>query len=316
MRAPKVMGLPPKMEIWLARGGAPPAQVAKVTVLEDEIDLDLDKPSSTKQPWWTSFTEAVRVGLAAQIDLGTQAPDDIDTIYVVGIGGGDPGPLLAAQADSGRLGIVPPGSATNTVNGEAALSTGGVDDWRRLVPLGPAAQPGTVAVSTALAGAPLLRGLIGGEPDHRPVNRALVGALWPALWGHSLANVWGVDSAADELGLWAADNLVPEGPLPSLRIENQPYGVLPATSLRRWQSTAGDPAIEARLVPLVRGLVDTWAAAALDGADDAGARTLVPLQPTRRRGRAGYLVDEAGTADASPRSGGDAGAAARFRRVE
>jgi hypothetical protein len=262
MRAPKVMGLPPKLEIWLARGGQPPAQAAKLTVLEDEIDLDLDKPSSTKQPWWTSFTEAVRVGLAAQIDLGTQAPDDIDAIYVVGIGGGDPGPLLAAQADSGRLGIVPPGSATNTVNGEAAISMGGADDWRRLVPVGPTGQAGTVAVSTALAGAPLLRGVIGGEPDHRPVNRALVGALWPALWGHSLANVWGVDSAADELGLWAADNLVPEGPLPSLRIENQPYGLLPATSLRRWQVAPGDPAIEERLVPLVRGLVDTWAAAA------------------------------------------------------
>jgi hypothetical protein len=262
MRAPKLMGLPPTLEIWLARGGQPPAQAAKLTVLVDEIDLDLDDPSSTKQPWWTSFKEAVRVGLAAEIDLGTGAPDDIDALYVVGIGGGDPGPLLAAQADSGRLGIVPPGSATNTVDGEAALSLGGVDDWRRLVPIGPTGQPGTAAVSTALAGAPQLRGIIGGEPDHRPLNRALVGTLWPALWGHSLANVWGADTQADEVGLWAADNLVPEGPLPSLRIENQPYGLLPATSLRRWQAAAGDPSIEGRLVPLVRGLVDTWAAAA------------------------------------------------------
>jgi hypothetical protein len=262
MRAPKLMGLPPTLEIWLARGGQPPVQAAKLTVLVDEIDLDLDDPSSTKQPWWTSFKEAVRVGLAAEIDLGTGTPDDIDALYVVGIGGGDPGPLLAAQADSGRLGIVPPGSATNTVNGEAAMSLGGVEDWRRIVPVGPTGQPGTAAISTALAGAPLLRGVIGGERDHRPLNRALVGTLWPALWGHSLANVWGIDSQADELGLWAADNLVPEGPLPSLRIENQPYGLLPATSLRRWQAAVGDPAIEGRLVPLVRGLVDTWAAAA------------------------------------------------------
>jgi hypothetical protein len=262
MRAPRVMGLPPTLEVWIARGGQPPAQAAKLTVLAGEIDLDLDDPGSTKQPWWTSFTEAVRVGLAAEIDLGTQAPTDIDAIYVVGIGGGDPGPLLAAQADSGRLGIVPPGSPTSTVNGEAALSLGGDDEWRRLVPIGPTGQPGTAAVSTALAGAPLLRGVIGGESDHRPLNRAIVGTLWPALWGHSLANVWGYESRADELGLWAADNLVPEGPLPSLRIENQPYGLLPVTSLRRWQAAAGDPAIETRLVPLVRGLVDTWARAA------------------------------------------------------
>jgi hypothetical protein len=262
MRAPRVLGLPPTLEIWIARGGQAPAQAARLTVLTSEIDLDLDDPTSTKQPWWTSFPEAVRVGLAAEIDLGMQSPDDIDALYVVGIGGGDPGPLLAAQADSGRLGIVPPGSATNTVNGEAALSLGDVDEWRRLVPVGPTVQAGTAAVSTTLAGAPLVRGVIGGENDHRPLNRALVGTLWPALWGHSLANVWGFDSRADELGLWAADNLVPEGPLPSMRIEEQPYGLLPATSLRRWAAATGDPAIEARLVPLVRGLVDAWAAAA------------------------------------------------------
>ena len=262
MRAPKVMGLPPTMELWFARGGRPPLLAATLTVLAEGVDLDLDDPSSTKQPWWVSFKEAVRVGLAAELDLGTAIPVDIDALYVVGIGGGDPGPLLTAQADAGRLGVLPPGSATNTVNGAEAVSLGDTDAWRRLVPVGTTEQAGTVAASTALAGAPVVRGVVGGERDHRPVNSALVGALWPALWGHSLANVWGYESLADELGLWAAANLVPEGPLPSLRIENQPYGLLPATSLHRWQAATGDPTIEARLVPLVRSLVDTWAAAA------------------------------------------------------
>lgn len=262
MRAPRVMGLPPTMEIWIARGGQAPAHAATLSVLTNDIDLDLDDPDSTSQPWWTSFPEAVRVGLAAEIDLGTAQPIDIDAVYVVGIGGGDPGPLLTAQANSGSLGIVPPGSATSSVNGEAALSLGDTDTWRRLVPVGPTAQAGTVAVSTALAGAPVVHGVVGGDADHRPLNRAVVGALWPALWGHSLANVWGYATEADELGLWAAANLVPEGPLPSMRIGTQPYGLLPATSLRRWRSATGDPAIEARLVPLVRELVGTWAAVA------------------------------------------------------
>jgi len=262
MRAPKVVGLPPAMELWLARGGAAPQLAAQLTVLAQDIDLDLDDPNSTEQPWWASFPEAVRVGLAAEIDLGPDQPQDIDALYVVGIGGGDPGPLLTAQADSGRLGIVPPGSATSSVDGEAAVSLGDADAWRRLVPVGTTAQPGTAAVSKAVVGAPLVRGVIGGERDHGPVNRALMGALWPALWGHALANVWGYGSQADELGLWAAANLVPEGPLPAMRIENQPYGLLPATSLHRWKAATGDPGIEGRLVPLVRGLVDTWAAAA------------------------------------------------------
>ena len=261
MRAPRVMGLPPAMEIWLARGGQPPALAASLPVLADEIVLDLDDPDSTDQPWWTSFAEARRVGLAAEIDLGA-VPDDIDAVYVVGTGGGDPGPLLAAQADSGRLGVVGPGSSTNTVDGEAAVTLGDVDTWRRLVPVGPRAQAGTVAVSSALTGQQVVRGVVGGDADHTPLNRALVGVLWPALWGHSLANVWGDGTLADDLGVWAADNLVPEGPLPSMRITDQPYGLLPATSLHRWRAAAGDPAIEARLVPLVRHLVGTWAAAA------------------------------------------------------
>ncbi len=262
MRAPRVVGLPPAMEIWIGRGGGPPARAAALTVLADEIDLSLDDPDSSSQPWWTSFAEALRVGLAADIDLGTAPPVDIDVVYAVGIGGGDPGPLLTQQADSGRLGILAPGSPTSTVDGEEAASLGDADAWRRLVPVGAEAQAGTAAVSTALAGAPVVRGVVGGDADHRPLNQALVGALWPALWGHSLANVWGYGTDADELGLWAAANLVPEGPLPSMRIVDQPYGLLPATSLHRWRSAAGDPGIESRLVPLVRGLVDTWAAAA------------------------------------------------------
>ena len=68
--------------------------MATLTVLADEIDLDLDEPDRTDQPWWASFPEAQRVGLAAEIDLGPGGPTDIDALYVVGIGGGDPGPLL------------------------------------------------------------------------------------------------------------------------------------------------------------------------------------------------------------------------------
>jgi hypothetical protein len=188
MRAPRVMGLPPTLEVWIARGGRSPAQAATLTVLAGEIDLDLDDPDRTEQPWWTSFPEAVRVGLAAEVDLGTARPVDIDAVYVVGIGGGDPGPLLTAQANSGNLGVVAPGSPTSSVNGEAAVSLGDADTWRRLVPVRPRAQAGTVAVSTALAGAPVVPAVVGGDADHRPLNSSLVGALWPALWGHSLAN--------------------------------------------------------------------------------------------------------------------------------
>jgi hypothetical protein len=262
MHTPQLHGLTPTMELWLARGGQSPGLAATLTPIISDIDLDLDDPDSTKQPWWTSFAEAVRVGMAAELDLGTAFPDDIDALYLVGIGGGDPGALLAAQADSGRLGMIPPGSATNSVDGEPTISFGDDDAWRRLVRVRASQQPGANALRLALAAPASLPGVVGGESSHREVNSNLVRALWPALWGHSLGNVWGNGSRTDDLGVWAAQNLVPEGPLPTLRIDSQPYGLLPATSLRRWARASGDPTIEDQLIPLVRELVDQWAATA------------------------------------------------------
>ena len=262
MRAPQLHGLPPTMELWLARGGQPPRLAATLTPVIADITVDLDDPDSTLQPWWTSFAEAVRVGMAAEIDLGTAVPDDIDALYLVGIGGGDPGTLLTAQADGGRLGMIAPGSATNSVNGEPAVSLGDTDTWRKIARVRAAQQAGTNTVRVAMGGPSRLPAVVGGENEHRSLNSSLVGALWPALWGHALGNIWADGSLADDLGVWAAQNLVPEGPLPSMRIDTQPYGLLPATSLRRWQAATGDPAIEERLVPLVNALVETWAAAA------------------------------------------------------
>lgn len=288
MRSPRVVGLPPTIEIWLGRGGKPPVRSAVLTVVAEAVDLEFDDAASLQQPWWTSFAEAVRVGLATEIVLGQSRPMDIDVIYAVGIGGGDPGPLFTDQADSGRLGVVPAGSATNSVNGAAAVPTADVDTWRRLVRVGPAGQPGTVAASVALAGTARIRGVLGGDSDHRPLNRALVGALWPALWGHTLVNVWGYRGLVDPLGLWAADNLVPEGPLPTIRVSDQPYGLLPVTALNRWRAADGDPAVEERLVPLIAQLVTRLAAAAVAEAAQATADGLGGLVHTPAATRFGW----------------------------
>ena len=261
MHAPRLNGLPPSMELWLARGGRPPQRVSTLVPLVDEIDIDLDDPDSTDLPWWTSFTEAVRVGLAAEIDLGAQG-DDVDALYVIGIGGGDPGALLTDQADSGRLGLVTLGTATTSVDGEATAAFGNVDTWRRLAHTRATQQTGADAVRLAVGGPGTMPAVIGGDSHHDELDRALVGALWPALWGHALGNLWDSGKGADDLGVWAAQNLVPEGPLPSIRVDTQPYGLLPATALSGWRPAAGDPAIETSLVPLVADLVARWASTA------------------------------------------------------
>jgi hypothetical protein len=274
MRRSRLLGLPPTVELWLARGGQLPARAAVLEVLADQIDLDFTDPDGPRDPWWSSFGEALRVGMAAELDLGTGHPDDIDVLYAVGLGGGDPGPLLSAQADSGRLGLLAPGSPTTSIDGQPAASLGDdVQERRALLAAGVAGQPGTQVVTRTLAGSgATLPALPGGAADHRPLNRALMGTLWPALWGHSLGNVLGYDRQVDLLGLWAAENVVPEGPLPVLRVGAQPYGLLPATSLAAWREAPGDPAIETELVPLVRELVARWAAAAEDAAIETGRR--------------------------------------------
>ena len=161
MHAPRLNGLPPAMELWLARGGGSPLRVSTLAPLVDEIDIDLDDPDSTDLPWWTSFAEAVRVGLAAEIDLGARG-DDIDVLYVIGIGGGDPGALLTDQADSGRLGLIGLGTATTSVDGEPTAAFGGIDTWRRLVHTRAAEQTGADAVRSAVGGPGTMPAVVGG----------------------------------------------------------------------------------------------------------------------------------------------------------
>lgn len=265
-RRSKLAGLPPEIQLWLGRGGAAPLQVAELTVLSDEIELDFADPDQQRDEWWTSFDEAVRVGLATEIMLGTDQPTNIDVLYAVGIGGGDPGPLLAAHAEGGRFGIMAPGLATTSVDGRPLAAIGGdADEWRTMVAIPAAAQSGTSAVLASVAGSTAvtqqLGAVPGGESDHRPLNQALVATLWPALWGHALGDVNGA-ADADRIGVWAVDNVVPEGPLPALRVGKQPYGILPVTTLRRWRFEPGDPAIERELVPVIDRLVADWARAA------------------------------------------------------
>ena len=55
------------------------------------------------------------------------------------------------------------------------------------------------------------------------------------------------------MGSWAQRNLKPEGPLAAIRIDDQPYGLLPVTALEDWRAAQGDPPVEQVLRgPLLR----------------------------------------------------------------
>jgi hypothetical protein len=111
--------------------------------------------------------------------------------------------------------------------------------------------------------------------------------LWPATWGYFLSHRFGGPSgpalAPDDLerGRRAfIDQVRADGPLPSLRIGDQPYGFLPTTSLDSW--VTGGETLGAGVVDLLRRARPVWlaAAAALPRAESGPDALLEVLRNT------------------------------------
>ena len=279
-------GLPERLEVWLARGG-PPALAATHAVDPTRQRLDPPAPAAGARRWWESWTEAVNAGLATEIDLGTTA-NDIEALYVVGVGTAAPGPLFTSHRDAGQLGLLAYGAPTNTVDGAAAADLA-TDPAGWLVLHGRAASEVERSVSRALTGDPNTLGPLPGDPPPQADwARLLVSGLWPALWGHPLAEVFGLGAVAEQLESWATENLHPIGPYPAIRVGGQPYGLLPATALANWVPDAGDPPVEADMPAAYIALRRAFAQAA-----QAGGRTVEGAD-------AEHLLALIGQAPASP----------------
>jgi hypothetical protein len=71
--------------------------------------------------------------------------------------------------------------------------------------------------------------------------RCMNTALWPVGWGYYLSNMIGPETGLKTDSVdWAKDHFLnyvrAAGPLPTLRCGQQPYGILPVTSLDLWQA--------------------------------------------------------------------------------
>jgi hypothetical protein len=280
---------PGELQVWIARGGEPEL-AATLTVDHERLALDPPNPEiPDDRRWWESWEEAVAAGLATELDLGSGG-GGVDALYVVGLGETSPDRLFASHRDAGQLGLVAAGTATNAVDGQPVADLG-TDPAVWLTLLGrPRGGDSELQVSRALTGDSLLLGpLPGGHPPRSRWARWLVAGLWPALWGHALSDVLGLGEGVEQAAEWAAANLEPVGPYPTLRVGSQPYGLLPATSLAAWRPAEGDPAVEATLrEPLLR-LRARWVRAAeaargtVQGADAEGLIGLLahpPISPS------------------------------------
>jgi hypothetical protein len=270
-------GLPPELQVVLVRAGSPPETAATLTLdraaIAAEIDLGRFDAASLDagmlpRLWWTSYARAQEVGLAADIELGL-TPPQLEAIIVVGLGDGPPDELVQAHAAGGRLAVLAPGTPTNTVQGEPTTELGrDAAAWAPLASATGLDQRATGAVFRALTGsatpsAPLL----GGDLDFRNPGARLVAGLWAALWGRALRDVAGaLPELEDAFSAWAQRLLAPEGPYPAIRVGDQPYGLLPATSLDRWVAHATDPEGERQ----IRAWATAWRAEAANAAEAAG----------------------------------------------
>jgi hypothetical protein len=277
---------PDELQVWIARGGGAPALAATLPIRHDRLSLDPPDPNlPDDRRWWTSWPEALSAGLAVEIELG-DAGNDIDALYVVGLGDADPAALFARHRDAGQLGLVEPGTPTNAVDGRPAADLGtDLTKWLRL--LGRTRGADSVRqLSRALTGDALVLGPMPGEyPPRRYWTRELVAGLWPALWGSALSDALGLGNLVEYVAAWAADNVEPLGPLPVLRVGSQPYGVLPTTSLSLWRAAEGDPVVEAVLRGHLIDLRGRWARAAeaargtVEGTDADGLVDLLAHPP-------------------------------------
>ena len=259
--------VPPTIELWMGRGGQAPTRIATLSVKTNDLGVDFPDPNDPNdERWWSDWQKALDVGLATEIDIGLAPPANIDVLYAIGLGSDNPSALLEAHRDAGDLAVLQPGTPTNSVDGAPTADLGrDPESWLPLVPAPPQPQEATTDVGLSTTGQDTLAPLRGGDTDTRPVDRAMVAALWPALWGHMLKDIWGFGAVAHEVALWARENMNPEGPLPPLRIATQPYGLLPVTAYRRWQPAQGDPDFEGAIMPSLVTAMDDWT--------DAGGRS-------------------------------------------
>lgn len=279
----RVGGLPATIDIWCGFNGQSPTLITSTNKIDstaiyfDVIGARTDVHGRIDQSdrWWVSWETAKNVGLGVEVALpGGLGPADITTLYAVGVGDEYPADHFAELIDAGELARLPLGVPTNTVDGQPAANIGqDLDDWRitavrRLQEQLHGPQSSDADLAAALSGGGALLPAVPRTDQIPELDRALVGSLGPALWGHYLRDVWGFGPGGESVGDWALHYLRPEGPLSPIRIAEQPYGLLPVSAMDQWNVSADEDGSECE--PRMLESLLQMRKIASDSADHAG----------------------------------------------
>lgn len=218
--------------------------------------------------WLIEYERAVAAGMAITLPLARPGAG-VDRLFVCGARTSlDPTrtadeleSLLVSHRCGRGLAFLRQGAPTN--NTESNRSA-----WqRRAEPSPPALEPpaadGNAAVLARALGIDprVLAGLADADLPEQAEARAMHTALWAPTWGAFLERVGVVtkegatldDERREQTRAFHRDAVRARGPLPALRVGDQPYGILPvsATAEGRWR-TARDDAFESALLPFLR----------------------------------------------------------------
>ncbi|MFG1950361.1 hypothetical protein [Micromonospora sp. NPDC048830] len=245
-------------------------------------------PVDAGMRWTVDFAAALDAGMALTATVPTDGagrPETVERLLVFGLDSASTpaeasralGRLFEAHAATDGLAFLAPDSPTNNTvtatpaaapttaapsTGDSAVDAQAPEAAAALVAaaLGvPLTAAPDDALSTARqqparpdAPAALARGT-GATVTDRPTGRLVRRALWPASFGSLLRHLLPVATPAEAAVV--RDHFVAhvhaEGPLPTLRVGRQPYGLLPVASLRDWRPAGGG---EARAVTLLTRL--------------------------------------------------------------
>ena len=213
----------------------------------------------------------------ADLQAGRRLADGLSRLVVFGVdwtltpdqGAAALDALLSAHAGAGDLAFVEPGTpANNTGTSRTGFSTAPDEQLAEWAPPLSGTDPdaaggraaGRLAAALGVSAEPLAIAP-GASGRYHEWSSALVDALWEATGGYyasDLLDPLGDDALIDALRRHAAAHLHAAGPLPTIRVGPQPYGVLPVVARAGYQPAPGSraEATIARVGGTVRSL---WA---------------------------------------------------------
>jgi len=334
-RAPRTNVLPDKFVLLLYAPGAATAVEIPGPVIPDELVLGpdpLDAEGSFRTTdgnlafgeafdWTSDFDKAVSLGMGFKVTLSpAEASAGFDRILVLGV-------YLSADEAAGKtaletlidnhhyspkgFSITLQGTATNNTENDGSGYTRNdqfndisyfVETGDPLFTSSDDCDGRNLADALGIEYDPLSYVMNSDGTDYRDavdMNRA----LFPATLGYFLGTLLSPvldDAAQDALRQFAVRHVTGRGPLPAIRVGDQPYGVLLTSDFSKWVSGKEDSLLE-KMRSVIRHYQDLWVEASRNlqfvgkpGADPSDVLiNVLGLQAAsvQFQGRAGYSTD-------------------------